>query len=229
MKSLPISKSLQSSITESASMEPLPHERESVCFRTDVCPARTQGVIDAWGDLHELRKFANKSFGDQAWSTLLTSAGLEGSAYLASRSYPDEQVTALVGAASRISGTPPGQLLEAFGEFIAPDLLEMFRSLIRSDWRTLDVLENTEEAIHKVVRLQYADAAPPYLHATRTAADAVTIVYTSPRRLCAIAKGIARGVAAHYDEAIELQEPSCMLLGARQCEIVVRLASGATV
>src|SRR5690242_5175620 len=99
----------------------------------------------------------------------------------------------------------------------------MFRSLIRSDWRTLDVLEKTDESIHKVVRLQYAEAAPPYLHATRTAADTVTIIYTSPRRLCSIAKGIARGVAAHYAEPIRMDEPSCMLLGANQCEIVVRV------
>ena len=172
---------------------------------------------------NELRKFVNASVGDKGWETLLASANLEGSVYLASRSYPDEQVTALVGAASSITGTPAIELLEAFGQFIAPDLLAMFRSLIRSEWRTLDVLEKTEETIHKVVRIQYADAAPPYLRATRTAPDTVTILYNSPRRLCAVAKGIARGVAAHYRETIRLDEPTCMLLGASECKIVARL------
>jgi hypothetical protein len=171
---------------------------------------------------NELKKYANASFGEKTWEALLKEAGTGETAYLASRSYPDEHVTAIVGAASRVSGLTPTQLLEGFGEFIAPDLLGMFRSLIRSEWRTLDVLENTEETIHKVVRLQYADALPPYLQAKRTAPDTVTIVYTSARKLCAIAKGITRGVAKHYGEPITMTETRCMLKGNADCQIVVR-------
>ena len=175
----------------------------------------------------ELRKYANTAYGEKTWETLLAAAGLKGSTYLASRSYPDEQVLAIVDAASGATGVPKLQLLEQFGEFVAPDLLAMFRSLIKSEWRTLDVLENTEEAIHKVVRLQFADAAPPYLHATRTSPDEVLIVYTSPRRLCAIAIGIARGIAAHYREPVVIRQNACMLNGDADCRIVARLAHGA--
>lgn len=172
----------------------------------------------------ELRKFANSAYGEKTWDALLASAGLKGSTYLASRSYPDEQVGAIVGAASEATGVPIPALLEQFGEFIAPDLLAMFRSLIKAEWRTLDVLENTEETIHKVVRLQYADAAPPYLHASRTSPDEVLIVYTSPRRLCPVAKGITRGIAAHFRETIAMREESCMLRDDPACRIVVRRA-----
>jgi len=170
---------------------------------------------------NELRKYANTTFGEKTWEALLAAAGLEGSTYLASRSYPDEQVGAIVDAASSVSGIPKLQLLEQFGEFIAPDLMSMFRSLIKADWRTLDVLENTEETIHKVVRIQYADAAPPYLQAQRTSPNEVLIVYTSPRKLCAVAKGIVRGVAAHYRESVGIAETSCMLMGAGECRIRV--------
>lgn len=176
---------------------------------------------------NELRKYANASFGDTTWEALLAASGLEGSVYLASRSYPDEQVVAIVSAASKVTGIPAPELLEAFGLFIAPDLLGMFRSLIRPDWRTLDVLEKTEETIHKVVRLQYADAAPPYLQVARPAPDTVIITYTSPRRLCSIAKGIARGLAGHYRETVELEETRCMLRGAAECAISVRLIKAA--
>jgi len=172
---------------------------------------------------NELKKYANASFGEKTWDALLAAAGLEGSVYLASRSYPDEEVTALVSAASKATGQPVQQLLEEFGVFIAPDLLNMFRSLIRNEWRTLDVLERTEETIHKIVRLQYADAAPPYLQATRIDPGHVRIVYTSPRRLCSVAKGIARGIAAHYKEPITIREEQCMLRGAVDCQISVRL------
>jgi hypothetical protein len=174
---------------------------------------------------NELKKYANATFGDRTWDALLAQAGLQGSIYLASRSYPDEQVGAIVAAASSATRMPPAEILEGFGEFIAPDLLAMFRSLIRPEWRTLDMLENTEETIHKVVRLQVVDAAPPYLSAKRIAPDSVLITYTSPRRLCAVARGIARGVAEHYGEPIALTEPSCMLRGDGDCQIVVRVIS----
>jgi Haem-NO-binding len=172
---------------------------------------------------NELKKYANTTFGDRTWEALLAQAGLEGSVYLASRSYPDEQVGAIVAAASSATKMPPAEILEGFGEFIAPDLLAMFRSLIRPDWRTLDVLENTEETIHKVVRVQYAEAVPPYLNAKRTAPDSVLITYTSPRRLCSVARGIVRGMAAHYGESIDMTEPACMLRGDADCQIVVRV------
>jgi hypothetical protein len=173
---------------------------------------------------HELKKFANATFGEKSWEQLLASAGLTGSAYLASRSYPDEQVFALVGAAAAKAGLPPAQVLESFGEFLAPGLLGMFRSLIRAEWRTMDVLENTENTIHKVVRLNYAEATPPYLSVQRVSPASVAITYTSPRRLCSLAKGITKGIAKHYREPIQIYEDSCMLRGGAQCLIGVRLA-----
>lgn len=173
---------------------------------------------------NQLKKYANATFGEKTWDALLDGANLKGSVYLASRSYPDEQVIAIVGEASRLTGVAVSELLSQFGEFIAPDLLGMFRSLIKPEWRTLDVLANTEETIHKVVRLQVADAAPPYLSAERTATDTVVISYTSPRRLCSVAKGITRGVARHYDEVVSIEEQSCMLKGGSECRIVVRQA-----
>ena len=176
---------------------------------------------------NEIKKFANTTFGEKSWEELLTKAGLAGSVYLASKSYPDEQVVALIGAASEKSGLPPGQVLESFGQFIAPDLLSMFRSLIRPEWRTLDVLENTENTIHKVVRLSYAEATPPYLSVERLSPASVAIHYTSPRKLCTIAKGITRGIAAHYGEAIHIHEDTCMLRGGAECLIGVRLAGSA--
>jgi len=170
---------------------------------------------------NELRKYATARLGPGAWEMLLTSADLGGKTYLATQRYPDEEVVALVGAASAAASLDASVVLEDFGEFIAPDLIGMFRSLIRPEWRTLDVVARTEDTIHKVVRLRYADAAPPYLKATRIAANHVQIIYTSPRKLCFIAKGIVKGLAKHFNEEIRLDEPECMILGGRECRMEV--------
>jgi len=52
----------------------------------------------------------------------------------------------------------------------------------------------------------------------------VVITYTSPRKMCAVAKGIIRGVAAHYQEQVTVDEPQCMLRGDAAC--VLHVAKG---
>lgn len=170
----------------------------------------------------ELEKFVGARLGNEAWTTLKTKAGLDaGKTYDPLATYPDAELTALVVTGSEITGIPIPALLEDFGEFIAPDLLEMYWGAIEPGWRTLDVIEHTESTIHTVVRMNQAGATPPYLHATRTAENEVTVVYTSARRLCAVARGITRGIAKHYNEAIDINDVTCMHRGDPECVIVV--------
>lgn len=170
----------------------------------------------------ELKKYVEAKLGGNAWNELLNDAGLGPRMYLAIQAYPDSEVVGIVTAASKKTGLAPDAILEDFGEFIAPDLLGMYRSLVKPGWRTLEVIEHTENTIHKVVRLQHADATPPYLHAERTGPDEVTVTYTSPRRLCSVAKGIIRGLAVHFGDVISVKESRCMNKGASGCVLVVR-------
>ena len=171
----------------------------------------------------ELQKYVETKLGVEAWTTLKREAGVtREQPYEPFEIYPDEEVGALVGTASRITGTPAQALLEDFGAFIAPDLLDMYWGVIAPEWRTLDVIENTERTIHDVVRINQKGATPPYLHATRVAPDQVNIVYTSARRLCSVAKGITRGIAQHYDEAVTIEDPRCMLRGDDDCLLIVK-------
>jgi hypothetical protein len=171
----------------------------------------------------ELQKYVVSKLGDDAWTSLKREAGIARDKYDVLETYPDAEVGDLVAAASRVTGLPAEALLEDFGAFIAPDLLEMYWAAVRPEWRTLDLLENTETAIHEVVRIGQKGATPPYLNAQRTAPDEVTIAYTSPRRLCAVAKGIIRGVAAHYAETVTIAETNCMLRGDAACTLQVRV------
>jgi hypothetical protein len=172
----------------------------------------------------ELKKFVDARLGPDAWRPLVREAGLGARLYVTVSEYPDAEAVALVGAASRTTGMPAQDILEAFGEFIAPDLLGMYRALVRPEWRTLEFLENTENTIHRVVRLQNPGARPPEIRCTRTGPAEVVIHYGSERRMCAVARGIVKGVAAHYGETVTLEEPRCMLRGDEECRLVVRTA-----
>src|SRR5207244_2056324 len=64
---------------------------------------------------------------------------------------------------------------------------------------------------------------PPLLRCARPTAEEVVITYTSPRRLCALARGIIRGVARHYGEPVTITETTCMHRGAEACTISIRV------
>lgn len=174
--------------------------------------------------LAELKKYVDTRVGGEAWKSLLKDAGLGVKVYMPTQTYPDTDVTALVTAAAKATGKPAGAILEDFGEFIVPDLVAVYGAYIKPEWKTLDLLLNTEETIHRVVRTRNPGAVPPELKTSRTAPDEVLVEYTSSRHLCAIARGIVKGVAAHYKETVAITEPQCMIRGDEACRIRVKLA-----
>jgi len=173
----------------------------------------------------EMRKYVDARLGPSGWANLMKEAGMPKSKmYLAIEEYSDQEAVALVTAAAKLTGKPAAAILEDFGEFIAPDLLKMYGNLIDPTWKTLDLIEHTERTIHTVVRIKNPGARPPELQVSRAGKDEVVITYSSPRKMCAVAKGIAKGVAKHYNEHIVISESSCMLQGRGSCKISLKLA-----
>lgn len=178
------------------------------------------------GIIHsQLQKFVVTHHGKDVWRALLKEAGLAHKSFLVSQAYPDEDVLSLVSTASRMTGVAANDVLEAFGEFLTPDLIGIYGQLVRPEWRTLDLLEHTEATIHHVVRIRNPGAHPPALQCSRQSPKDVVITYSSPRRMCAVARGIVRGVAKHYQESVTITEPECMHAGCPACKISVSLVA----
>ncbi len=170
----------------------------------------------------QLQRFVRHVAGPAAWKGLLQEAGLAGQSYSPVRDYSDDDVLAIVGAASRALNQPAAAIVEAFGEFIAPELIKLYRKIIPAEWKTLDLIENTESVIHTAVRAGNPGATPPPLQCIRTGEDELQILYSSPRQLCVLAKGIVKGLAGHYGEAVTITDTSCMLKGDPLCTIEVK-------
>ena len=170
----------------------------------------------------ELRRFVDTGYGEKAWPGLLEKAGLQGRMFLATNSYPDADLSAILKVACEATGQSAAALLEAFGAFIVPSLARIYAAFIPPEWKMLDLLENTETTIHRVVRIREAGAQPPRLKCSRVSKNEVQITYDSPRRLCALAKGIIRGLAAHYRTEATITESACMHAGQPACTLVVK-------
>lgn len=173
--------------------------------------------------LSQLKKYVEGNFGGGTWSAALDNAGITTKAYINIREYPDEDAAAVVAATAKQIGKPTEELLEDFGEFTASRLMDLYQPMIAPEWKTLDVIEHTEETIHQLIRRRNPGAKPPALKCTRRSNDEVVITYSSPRRMCGVAKGIAKGVAKVYEEPIRVTEKSCMHKGDANCTICVKL------
>lgn len=175
------------------------------------------------GIIHlELQKFVVSAYGTEAWQALLSQAGLTNEIFTPLNVYPDEQIFALVGAAERMTGIAAVNLLEAFGEYLVPRYIALYGKLLKPEWRTLDVIDSTEQTIHRVVRMRQPGAEPPRLRTERTSPNEVVLTYDSTRKLCAVARGIARGLAKQFQETLTIDEERCMHRGDPACVIRFR-------
>ncbi|HEY3057507.1 MAG TPA: heme NO-binding domain-containing protein [Chloroflexota bacterium] len=171
----------------------------------------------------ELKKYVETRFGASTWPALLKEAGLGSKLYMNVQSYPDQDAVALVMTASRMTGKPAPAILEDFGEFIAPDLLNMYRTLVRPEWKTIELLENVEHTIHTVVRARHPGAAPAQIACTRTGPNEAVLTYTSARKMCPVAQGIIRGLGTSFKQQVSIDETSCMHRGNPSCRMTVRV------
>ncbi|HET6573653.1 MAG TPA: protein kinase, partial [Fimbriiglobus sp.] len=169
-----------------------------------------------------LQQFARKKSGEPAWQDWLRGAGLSRISFSPVLDYPDSVAVALIESAGTALGQPTQTVLEQFGEFLAPEFLRLYSSLIHPEWKTIEVIANTEELIHATVRMRNPGARPPMLQCLRTGDDEIRVVYSSPLRMCGLARGIVRGMARHFAETVEVQDEACMLRGDPFCSLLVQ-------
>jgi hypothetical protein len=97
----------------------------------------------------EIGKFAQSRIGEQSWRDVLKRAAIPERVYYRVADYPDAEASAQLAALASALHEPLGDVIESLGEFIAPDLLRMARYWIEPQWKTLDLIANTELTIHE--------------------------------------------------------------------------------
>jgi Haem-NO-binding len=172
----------------------------------------------------ELQNYAEAKHGRGTWEALLGKAKLKNRIYLSIQEYPDSELISLVMAACAMTGLSVSAVLENFGQFIVPSLLRMYGHLLKPEWGTIDVIDNTEGTVHAVVRVKNPEAKPPKLKTQRLSPNEVLLVYTSSRQMCGLAIGIGLGLGQHFGEKIVADQTMCMHKGATRCEILFRKA-----
>jgi hypothetical protein len=166
--------------------------------------------------------------GEALWDDLLDKTGLPG-AYTSLGSYPDDQILALVGAASEALGKPQGEILRWFGREAMPLLARHYPAFFAPHRATRSFVLSVNSIIHPEVRKLYTGAGCPHFHFEDGADGALLLGYNSPRRLCALAHGFIEGAADHFGEIVHVEHPSCMHRGDIRCQLAIRTLAAAEI
>jgi len=156
-----------------------------------------------------------EQYGERVWDDLLTTAGLAGG-YTSLGIYPDEDLGALVQAASAALDRPHDDVLRALGHGAALGLARQYPQFFEPHSRTADFVKTLNDVIHPEVRKIKPDADPPEFVIT-DAGGAFLVEYHSRRELCALAHGMLVGAAEYYGEECEVVHDSCTHRGDAVC------------
>lgn len=152
-----------------------------------------------------LQRFVQSNYGEGTWEKLLTLSGLPGKIFDMHANYPLTDMEAIIAQASLLTGMGEADLKEKFGEKLVPDLIGMYKKHLQPDWKTYEVLTNTELVMHKAVRKDEQNAHPPILNVSRVHDKLLIIDYHSERKMGCLAVGIIKGIAAYFNEEDKIQ------------------------
>ncbi len=171
-----------------------------------------------------LREYVVKEHGgEETWRTLMKSSGQ--SAYkihFATVDYPDKEIVALAVSAAEALNLSVADVLEDFGSYVGPRLLEFYHFYIEGhDTDVFSVVQYAGGHIHDQIHAHNPDRKPPQLSAEILNPNKMKAHYKSDRKMCPVVRGVLRGLATKFGEEIRIEETQCMHSGASECIIMV--------
>ena len=161
-----------------------------------------------------------REHGEETWDSLLDAAGLEG-AYTSVGSYPDEDLFALVGAASSALGIPADDVVRWYGRNCMPLFAERYPELFADHTQSRSFVLTLNDIIHPQVRKLYPGAIVPEFHFDASDPEVLVMDYRSPRKLCAFAEGLLLGAGDHFGEQVGIVQPLCLNRGDPHCRLTI--------
>jgi len=153
----------------------------------------------------ELLAMAEDAFGEEVVDRVIDAADLpSGGAYTSVGNYPCDELMTLVRGFSDHSGIPGAELQRLFGHWMMQSFERNYPHFFKGRAGSLDVLAAIEDEIHVEVRKLYPDAKLPSFDATRHDADALDLIYRSPRPLADFCHGLIEGCVKGYSETAEI-------------------------
>lgn len=167
-----------------------------------------------------LEECVRETYGEDTWDALLDAANVNG-VYTSMAVYPDEQLDALVVAASAMFLTSREDFVRWFGQRAVKHLSNRYPEFFQLHFNTRSFLLALNHVVHPEVRKLSPDASPPHFTFERHAGGGLLMHYQSRRRLCTFAEGLIKGAAVRFGETVTIEQPVCVARGAPHCTFVL--------
>ncbi len=170
---------------------------------------------------NELENMVTEVFGAATWERLIAESALKtkDGVFIGPKTYPDEDLFALVGTASKISGKPADELVTAFGRYLLPAFAKRYPNFFPAGMSAKTFLASVDRVIHVEVRKLQPDSVLPELRYEDPGPNRLVILYSSARKLCDLAVGLIDGAGTHFKESIKQTHATCMKRGDAVCRI----------
>ena len=165
-----------------------------------------------------------KEYGPEMWDLLLTSAKLDG-AYTSLGNYPDAELYSIVDAAARQLGLTAADTLKWIGKRSMPYFSKIAPYIFKNYSHSEDFIKDVNNIIHPEIKKLSPGAVCPHFHIMNSSKKSLSLVYTSPRKLCALAEGFMESAAELYQNNISIRQPECVHDGAERCVFLVEWVS----
>lgn len=145
--------------------------------------------------------------GDEVWEEIKKDAGVEHEIFLSNEAYPDEITYNLVGAASRRLGTPPDDILFAFGEHWVLHTARIgYGALMEAAGSSLaEFLDNLPD-FHTRVRMIFPRLVPPRFQVTDRTPTSLRLHYRTHRAgLSPFVLGLLSGLGRMFGQDMQVK------------------------
>lgn len=170
-----------------------------------------------------LEEVVVRTYGEQTWDDLIDASGVSG-VYTAVGTYPDEDLSGLVGAASNALDLPADDVVRWFGRESMPILIDRYNGFFTPYADTRSFVLTLNDVIHPEVRKLFPGAYAPDFEFDDSNEEFLKLGYHSHRGLCSFAEGLLEGAATHYGEEVQIEQEECVKRGGPKCTFVCRFS-----
>jgi hypothetical protein len=160
-----------------------------------------QGVI-----YKSIEDLVVSAHGQEKWAAILREAGVDEPAFVGMARYPDELAGRIIGAASKILGATPEDIMRAFGRYWTTHTAPHYYGdmLAFAGDSLVEVLRNLDQ-MHARIALIFPGYSPPSFQVEELGEDRFRLHYHSKRQgLLPVVEGMLAGLGDRFNTKLEI-------------------------
>jgi hypothetical protein len=145
-------------------------------------------------------------YGEETWGLIKERADVDVDVFIGNDAYPDDVTYKLVTAASEVSGSPPEDILFAFGEhWVLKTARDEYGDLLQAGGKTLREFLINLPNFHARIMLIFPNLQPPTFSVSEVTDDSLRLHYMTHRGgLAAFVMGIVSGLGQFYGTPVKV-------------------------